>query len=155
MSTQRVSAGYLPGLAREDVRWEVLSFESAAGRLEVEVPVLGAQQMQALARRVTFGLGRTGTTGSHFSGDLFLAVSTGNPGALTPGGDVLFGRARDRLDRLEFVPWGVIDPFYAAVAHATEEAVLNALVANKEMVGYMGRRVPGLPRAAVARTPAR
>ena len=57
-----------------------------------DAPLLPGQ-CKALARRVTFGLGRTGTTGSHFSGDLFLAVSTGNPGAFTPRrrGDVRAG----------------------------------------------------------------
>jgi D-aminopeptidase len=110
-----------------------------------DAPLLPGQ-CKALARRVTFGLGRTGTTGSHFSGDLFMAVSTGNPGAFTRGGEAMFGRGQGKLDRLEFVPWGFLDPFYAAVAYATEEAVLNALVANEEMVGYRGRRVPGLPR---------
>ena len=40
-------------------------------------------QCKALARRVTLGLARTGTSGSHFSGDIFLAVSTANPGGFT------------------------------------------------------------------------
>ncbi|MEU2613720.1 P1 family peptidase [Micromonospora sp. NPDC007271] len=39
-------------------------------------------QCTALARRVPLGLARTGTSGSHFSGDLFLAFSTANPGGL-------------------------------------------------------------------------
>ena len=52
MTTLRVAAGYLPGLAREDVQWQTLAFESAAGRLDVEVPVLSAPQMTALAQRV-------------------------------------------------------------------------------------------------------
>jgi hypothetical protein len=52
MTTLRITAGYLPGLAREDVQWQTLAFESTAGRAEVEVPVLSAQQMAALARRV-------------------------------------------------------------------------------------------------------
>ena len=43
-----------------------------------DAPLL-AHQCSALARRVTTGVGRTGTAGSHFSGDLFLALSTGNP----------------------------------------------------------------------------
>ena len=42
-------------------------------------------QCKAFARRVTSGLARTGTSGSHFSGDLFLAFSTANPGGLTSG----------------------------------------------------------------------
>ena len=53
-----------------------------------------------------------------------------------------------RLDALRFIPWGFLDPFYAAVVQATEEAVVNVLVANDEMVGY--RRAPhagAAPRA--------
>ena len=44
-----------------------------------DAPLL-PHQCKAMARRVTLGLARTGTTGSHYSGDLFLAFSTGNPG---------------------------------------------------------------------------
>src|SRR5580693_9487249 len=100
-------------------------------------------QCQAFARRVTSGLARTGTSGSHFSGDLFLAFSTANPGAFRPGED-------QALSRLSFVPWGSLDPFYEAVVQATEEAVVNALVANEEMTGRDGHRTPALPRDRVA-----
>jgi len=98
-------------------------------------------QCQALARRVTAGLARTGTTGSHFSGDLFLAFSTGNPGAFRPDSTV--------LERLSFIPWSNLDPFYTAVVEATEEAVANALVANEDMTGRDGHRTPALPRDRV------
>jgi len=107
------------------------------------------QQTAALARRVTLGLARTGTTGSHFSGDLFLAFSTGNPDAITPSGAVLTG-AQARYDSLRFIPWGFMDPFYAAVVQATEEAVANALVGNEDMTGRDGHRSPALPRDRVA-----
>ncbi len=100
-------------------------------------------QCQALARRVTAGLARTGTSGSHFSGDLFLAFSTANPGAFRPDND----RA---MSSLSFVPWEGLDPFYEAVVQATEEAVVNALVANEDMTGRDGHRSPALPRARVA-----
>ena len=43
-----------------------------------------------------------------------------------------------------------MDPFFAAVVQATEEAVLNALCAAEEMVGANGRRSPGLPHERVA-----
>jgi len=114
-----------------------------------DAPLLPGQ-CKALARRVTLGLARTGTTGSHFSGDLFLAVSTGNPGAFTSGREALFGNCEVGYDTLRFIPWGRLDPVYQAVAHATEEAVLNALVANEEMTGFRGTRVPALPRDHVA-----
>jgi len=114
-----------------------------------DAPML-PHQCSALARRVTLGLGRTGTTGSHFSGDLFLAFSAGNPGAFTPGGEVMLGAADEHLDQMRFIPWGFINPFYEAVVQSTEEAVANALVANEDMTGRDGHRSPALPRDRVA-----
>jgi D-aminopeptidase len=98
-------------------------------------------QCQAFARRVTSGLARTGTSGSHFSGDLFLAFSTANPGAFRPGSPA--------LSRLDFIGWEHLDPFFEAVVQATEEAVVNALVANEDMTGRDGHRTPALPRGKV------
>ena len=103
-------------------------------------------QCQALARRVTLGLARTGTTGSHFSGDLFLAFSTANPGGFSS----YTGGEEGRYDSLRFVPWGFLNPFFAAVVQGTEEAVANALVANEDMTGRDGHRSPALPRDRVA-----
>jgi len=119
------------------------SWELPAGAGSV-ITVIGTdapllpQQCTALARRVAMGLARTGTTGGHFSGDVFLAFSTANPGALR---SQLWGTGTG-LDRLEFVPWG-------ATAWAVEEAVLDALFVNDEMVGRDGHRVPALPVAEV------
>jgi hypothetical protein len=70
-------------------------------------------------------------------------------GAFTPGFRALLPTARGRYDELRFIPWGFLDPFYAATVQATEEAVVNALVANEEMVGIHGRRSPALPRDRV------
>jgi D-aminopeptidase len=109
--------------------------------IATDAPLLPGQ-CKALARRVTLGLARTGTAGSHSSGDLFVACSTANPGAFAP--DESYGQ-------LSFVPWGKIDRFFTAVVQATEEAVINALVANDEMTGRGGHRVPALPRDRVAR----
>ena len=103
-----------------------------------------------LARRVPLGLARTGTTGSHFSGDLFVAFSTANAEAFTPGWRALRGERQGSYDTLRFIPWGFLDTFYEAVVRSVEEAVLNALVANEEMTGYRGRRVPALPREKIA-----
>jgi Peptidase family S58 len=82
-----------------------------------------------------------GTSGSHFSGDLFLAFSTANPGAFRPG--------TQALSQLEFIGWEHLDPFFEAVVRATEEAVVNALVANEDMTGRDGHRAPALPRDKV------
>ncbi|GAA2798206.1 P1 family peptidase [Saccharopolyspora taberi] len=110
-----------------------------------DAPLLPGQ-CKALARRVPLGLGRTGTIGSHFSGDLFLAFSTANEGALTSEFD------SDRTyETLRFVPWGGINPFYEAVIQCVEEAVLNALVVNETMVGRDGHRSPALPHDELLR----
>ena len=118
--------------------------------MATDAPLL-AHQCSALARRVTTGVGRTGTAGSHFSGDLFLALSTGNPRAFPTNAETLHGEAGDGLRTLRFVPWGALDPYFAAVVQATEEAILNALVANAEMTGLDGHRTPALPRIASPR----
>jgi D-aminopeptidase len=94
---------------------------------------------------VTLGLARTGTSGSHFSGDLFFAGSVANAGAITPGFRSLFPDAAGRYDQVQFIPWGFLDGFYEAVVQSTEEAVVNCLVANTDMTGFRGHRSPALP----------
>jgi D-aminopeptidase len=111
--------------------------------IATDAPLLPGQ-CKALARRVPLGLARTGTTGSHFSGDIFLAFSTAEAAGL--GSAFPSGPPRDdELGSLSFIPWGRMDPFYAAVAHSVEEAVLNALIVNADMVGRDGHRSPALP----------
>lgn len=140
------------GLADDDPMREHFMRPAGAGSViamvVTDAPLL-PPQCQALARRVTFGLARTGTMGSHFSGDLFLAVSTANAGAFATGAKSLFGTGLVATGSLRFLQWSSIDPFYEAVVQATEEAVMNALVANDEMIGIDGHRIPGLPRERV------
>ncbi|MEU3653619.1 P1 family peptidase [Streptomyces sp. NPDC032161] len=111
-----------------------------------DAPLLPGQ-CKALARRATLGLGRTGTTGSHFSGDLFLAFSTANPTALTSTFPEDDGSAP--YESMRFVPWGRMDPFYGAVVESVEEAVLNALAGAHSMTGRAGHHVPALPLGEV------
>lgn len=122
---------------------------SVIGIVATDAPLLPGE-LKALARRIPLGLARTGTTGSHFSGDLCLAFSTANTGAFTPGFKTLSALPDGRLDHLDFIPWGFMDPFYAAVVQGIEEAVMNALVANEEMVGRRGHRSPAFPRERLA-----
>ncbi|TPI33195.1 P1 family peptidase [Mesorhizobium sp. B3-1-6] len=120
---------------------------SCIGIVATDAPLLPGQ-CKALARRVPLGLARTGTAGSHFSGDIFLAFSTANPNALNgrfPKG----APTAESYSHMDFVPWGRMDDFYTAVVQATEEAVLNALVANEDMVGRDGNRTPALPHGRV------
>ncbi|WP_353055425.1 P1 family peptidase [Leucobacter sp. CX328] len=109
-----------------------------------DAPMLPVQ-CEALARRVPLGLARTGTTGSHFSGDIFLAFSTANEGSLA-------SRMSDEtvaVETLSYVAWGSIDPFFEAVVEATEEAVLNALVAARDVTGRNGHQSFALPHGEV------
>ncbi len=120
---------------------------SCIGVVATDAPLLPGQ-CKALARRVSLGLARTGTAGSHFSGDIFIAFSTANPGAL----DSRFPEGpptAQSYGHLDFIPWGRMDDFYVAVVQATEEAVLNSLVANAAMTGRDGNRTPALPHDKV------
>jgi len=112
-----------------------------------DAPLL-PHQCSAMARRVTHGIARTGTIGSHFSGDLFLAFSTANPGGFS-GYHPEPGTGQD-YDQLRFIPWAQMNPFFTAAVRATEEAVANALVANEDMTGRDGHHVPAFPRDRVA-----
>lgn len=116
---------------------------SCIGIVATDAPLLPGQ-CKALARRVPLGLARTGTSGSHFSGDIFLAFSTANRDALN--GRFPKGPPTDEsYSHMDFIPWGRMDDFYTAVVQASEEAVLNALVANSDMTGRDGNRSPALP----------
>ena len=131
----------------EDDEWFTAGSGSVIGIVVTDAPMLPGQ-CKALARRVPLGLARTGTTGSHFSGDLFLALSTANRGAFGTG--LPIGDPADAVVRsLEFVDWKWMDEIYAGVVQATEEAVVNALVVNREMVGRDGHRTPALPHGQV------
>ena len=105
---------------------------------------LTPQQCEGLARRVPLGLARTGTTGGHFSGDIFLAFSTANPGQLSSGFPRETADAA-ALRSLAFVPWNHLDPFFAAVVQCVEEATLNAIVGNETMTGRGGHTSHALP----------
>jgi D-aminopeptidase len=111
-----------------------------------DAPLLPGQ-CKAMARRVSLGLARTGTSGSHFSGDIFLAFSTANEGALRS--DFPLDVADPRIDTIRFLEWGRMDPLYEAVVQATEEAVVNVLIAGEAMSGNRGSRVSGFPNDIV------
>lgn len=107
------------------------------------------QQCEALARRVSMGLARTGTYGGHFSGDVFIAFSTAiqSEGALSS--QFLYSEPDEaELQNLKFIPWGRMDPFFEAVVQCVEESVVNAIVANKvDFVGRDGHMSPHFPAA--------
>lgn len=104
-----------------------------------DAPLL-PHQLKRLARRVPVGLARTGTYGQNSSGDIFLALTTANGAATLPAAVPI---------ALAMLPEESLDPLFQAVAEAVEEAVLNALFANRAMTGIDGRRVEALPADAV------
>jgi len=99
-----------------------------------DAPLL-PHQLERLGRRVSMGLGRLGSWAGNSSGDLFLAFSTANPGAAASGG----------TPALKMLPNSQMDPFFRATIDATEEAVVNAMLAAETMTGANGIRVFGLP----------
>src|SRR5213596_4150552 len=99
-----------------------------------DAPLL-PHQLKRLARRASLGLARTGSVSGDGSGALFIAFSTANAGA---------ARA-DGLPRVALLPNERMDPLFEATVQATEEAILNALVAGRTMVGRDGHTVLGLP----------
>ncbi len=92
-------------------------------------------QLDRLARRAALGVGRMGGLGEDSSGDLFVSFSTANPGASADTGTV----------RLTMLPNDRINPLFEATVGATEEAILNALLAADTMTGADGNRVYALP----------
>jgi D-aminopeptidase len=100
-----------------------------------DAPLL-PNQLKRLTRRVSLGLARTGTISGNGSGDLFIAFSTANPNAANP----------DRVTHsVETIPNDLMDPVFAGVVQATEEAVVNALVDNQSMTGRDNHQVGALP----------
>ncbi len=103
-----------------------------------DAPLL-PHQLERLARRAALGLARTGSVAGNGSGDMFIAFSTANPD---------LGEARKPV-ALTMLPNDRMDPLFEATVGATEEAIVNALVAGRTTRGYQGRRVLGLPHDRV------
>jgi L-aminopeptidase/D-esterase-like protein len=99
-----------------------------------DAPLL-PHQLRRVVRRVALGVGRMGGFGGNSSGDIFVAFSTANAGVA----------ARDTVARAELLPNGRIDPLFHATVQATEEAILNAMLAAETMTGANALRVFALP----------
>ena len=92
-------------------------------------------QLKRLARRVSLGLGRDGSYSGNGSGDLFIAFSTANPEAISPKG----------VRHLTMLPNDDMSPLFLATVQATEEAVINSMIAAETMTGINGKTVIALP----------
>ena len=95
-----------------------------------DAPLL-PHQCTRLAQRLGLGIARTGDSGDHYSGDIFIAFSTANRGQ--PAGNVTWP-APLTYD-VEMLASNRIDPLFDAAVEATQEAILNAQLAAETMVG--------------------
>lgn len=133
--TRGIPSCATPGAARNTT-----SSQPVEGRgsiiviVATDAPLL-PHQLERLTRRVGMGLGRLGSWAGNSSGDLFLAFSTANAGAANPTG----------TPSLTMLPNDRIDPLFQATIDATEEAVVNAMLAAETMTGADGIRLFGLP----------
>ncbi len=123
----------------EDPAYASASFgEAERGSIIVVVatdaPLL-PHQLKRLARRVSLGLGRDGSTSGNGSGDIFIAFSTANPN----------GEATDHVILLQMLPNDWLDPMFTATVQATEEAVINAMIAAETMTGIENHKAIALP----------
>ncbi len=99
-----------------------------------DAPLL-PHQLKRIARRASLGLARTGSTSGNSSGDIFLAFSTANPAAdKEPGPNTVRTVSNQR-----------ISPLFTATVEATEEAIVNAMVAATTMSGADGHTAIALP----------
>ncbi|MGB9199246.1 MAG: P1 family peptidase [Terriglobales bacterium] len=92
-------------------------------------------QLKRVARRASLGLGRDGSYSGDGSGDIFVAFSTANSGMASPKG----------IHDVKMLPNDSLDPVFLATVRATEEAVVNAMVAADTMTGIDGHTVIALP----------
>ncbi|MBI3557102.1 MAG: P1 family peptidase [Deltaproteobacteria bacterium] len=91
-------------------------------------------QLKRLAQRVPLGLGRAGSIGDNSSGDIFIAFSTVSPQGAAP-----------HLQVWHVLPNEMLADVFRAVSRATEEAVINALVAAETMTGVLGNKMYAIP----------
>jgi D-aminopeptidase len=99
-----------------------------------DAPLL-AHQLKRLARRAALGVARTGSSSGNGSGDIFIAFSTANPEAARQTG----------LVQLTMLPNDLLNPIFEATVQATEEAIINAVVAAETMTGVNGHKVVAIP----------
>jgi len=99
-------------------------------------------QLKRIARRAALGIARTGSVSENGSGDIFIAFSTANSEA---------GNSTGRV-QLIMVPNGLMDPLFEATVQATEEAVVNAIIAAETMTGVDNRMVFAIPHSTLKQT---
>lgn len=109
-----------------------------------DAPLL-PHQLKRIARRAALGLARTGAVSGNGSGDLFLAFSTANASAAAREGDGAEGPDAFRASAVQALTNESLSPLFESTVEATEEAIVNALVAGETMIGRDGHVAEGLP----------
>jgi D-aminopeptidase len=99
-----------------------------------DAPLL-PHQLERIVKRVSLGIGVMGGRGGNSSGDIFIAFSTANPEVSKNEG----------IAHLEMLPNDRITPLFDATAAATEEAIVNAMIAAETMEGVNGNKVYAIP----------
>ncbi len=108
--------------------------------IATDAPLL-PHQLKRLAKRAALGMARTGSMGGNGSGDIFLAFSTANSNAAH--GD------EKGISNIQTLSNDHLDPLLASSALATEEAIINSMVAAESMTGNKDVNVLALPHAEV------
>jgi L-aminopeptidase/D-esterase-like protein len=108
--------------------------------LATDAPLLPTQ-IKRLVTRTSMGLARIGGMGYNGSGDIFIGFSTANRAAAAQ---------RNAVVPLEMMPNDWLNPLISASVHATEEAILNAMLAAETLTGINGYTVPALPHERLA-----
>jgi L-aminopeptidase/D-esterase-like protein len=124
----RAFADLMPGPGAD------LSGGSCIVVVATDAPLL-PHQLKRIARRAPLGIGRTGGFGANSSGDIFIAFSSANRDAWRRRG----------IARVDMLPNDLMDPLLKATVQATEEAIINALVAAETMTGRDGNTAHAIP----------
>ena len=103
--------------------------------LATDAPLL-PHQLKRIAQRISLGIGKVGGRGENPSGDIFIAFSTANSAE--------FGK-NEGVANIQMLPNDRINQIFYATVAATEEAILNAMVAAETMTGYKGNTIHALP----------
>jgi len=111
---------------------------SIIGVVATDAPLLPLQ-CRRLAQRASFGVARTGGVGENSSGDLFIAFATGNRGFAR-----IDGQLAPEVAEVRTLSNAAMNPLFDAVIEATEEAILNAILASPTMRSH-GRAAHALP----------
>jgi L-aminopeptidase/D-esterase-like protein len=101
-----------------------------------DAPLL-PHQLKRLARRVPMGISKLGGISSNGSGDIFIAYSTANSSVAT----------RKKISEVKMLPNDSMSALFAATIQATEEAIVNALIAADTMSGINGNTVFAIPHS--------